>query len=44
MLKIKNNSGEELMRIKDNGEEEIFDAKLKEQIEKAENKPEQKGE
>lgn len=43
MLKIKNSNGEEIMRIKDNGEEEIFDRKLKEQLEK-EKKDEVKGE
>lgn len=38
MLKIKNSSGEELMRIKDNGEEEVFDQKLKEQMKKSDAK------
>lgn len=36
MLKIKNNNGEEVMRIHDDGSEEIFDKKLKEEITKAE--------
>lgn len=44
MLKIKNSNGEELMRIKDDGEEEIFDKKLKEQFKKAKEKEQQEGE
>lgn len=43
MLKIKNSNGEELIRINDNGETEIFDAKLKEQMQKEEQQ-ETKGE
>lgn len=42
MLKIKNSNGEELMRIKDNGEEEILDKKLKEEFKKAEKTEQQK--
>lgn len=44
MLKIKNTSGEELMRIEDNGKEIIKDAKLKEAIEKAQKDDKQKDE
>ena len=38
MLKIRNSQGEELMRINDDGTEEIFDQKLKEEYGKAEEK------
>jgi hypothetical protein len=36
MLKIVNNSGDEMMRIEDDGKEVIKDSKLKEQMQKAE--------
>ena len=42
MLKIVNSEGDEMMRIEDDGKEIIKDAKLKEQMTKAEK--EQKGE
>lgn len=35
MLKIKNNNGEEIMRLNDDGSEEIFDKKLKEEMKQA---------
>lgn len=40
MLKIKNEKGEELLTLKDDGTEEIHDKKLKEEYEKAELKEE----
>lgn len=42
MLRIVNNNGDELMKLHDNGEEEIIDKKLKEDVKKA-SKNEQKG-
>lgn len=42
MLKIKNSNGEEIMRIYDDGTEEIFDYKLKEQIEQEQEKEKEK--
>lgn len=44
MLKIKNSNGEELMRLEDNGDEKIFDPKLREQFEKAAKEKDKEGE